>query len=194
MFQYPAHARAYLKRAQSLLEAFDTSNDVSSLFYAALELRFGIEARLYDYIDVTYKSLGLDANRINDYVASKLLKHLISVNPDADKQVQLHIISEQTGYCTSMHFTPVTPRLAKMHGQLGEILHFKFFRNNQYWYLKMKPNNESQKTLQNYRDLLGEVAVELETATSGNLLSHPMFTAMVQDVMKDDGVEENQGI
>jgi hypothetical protein len=66
LYQYPAHARAYLDRAKQLLINFDTESDVSSLFFAALELRFGIEARLYTYIDATYDLMGLYKSNIND--------------------------------------------------------------------------------------------------------------------------------
>jgi hypothetical protein len=46
-FAYHNDAYSYVERAKKQLELFDTGNP-ESLFYAAFELRTGIEARLYD--------------------------------------------------------------------------------------------------------------------------------------------------
>ena len=78
MYEYPAHSRAFLSRAKQHLKAFDDNSNVSSLFYASLELRFGIESRLYEYIDATFKSQKKDSSKVKEYVASKLLKKLIN--------------------------------------------------------------------------------------------------------------------
>lgn len=186
LYQYNTHARAYLDRAKELLIKFDTEADVSSLFFASLELRFGIEARLYTYIDVTYDLMGLDKSNINDYVATKLLNRLVLVDPDACKPAALQITEEQTGDSSTLHYTPVTPRLAKMHGQLGEIFHFKFFRNNPRWYFKGALRDNSQKTLLTYRRWLDDVVSELDNATRGNLLNIPKFTQLVQDILEEN--------
>jgi hypothetical protein len=46
-FAYYINAWSYLEGAQQQLQLFDARNP-ESLFYAAFELRTGIEARLYD--------------------------------------------------------------------------------------------------------------------------------------------------
>lgn len=184
-FQYTAHAKANLIRAKNLLKKFDNEDDVSSLFYAALELRFGIEARLYTYIDAAYDLMGLDKTTIKDYIATKLLNRLIFVEPDACKPVLLQVTVEQTGESGMLAYTPVTPKLAKMHGQIGEILHFKFFRNNPRWYFKGKLKDNSKKTLLTYRRWLDDVINELEQATRGTLLNIPKFTQLVQDILEE---------
>jgi hypothetical protein len=186
LYKYSAHSRAHLDRAKKLLEKFDNEDDVSSFFYAALELRFGIEARLYTYIEATYDLMGLDKNGIKDYVATKLLRRLISVDTDACKPVVLKVTEEQTGESVMLNYTPVTPKLAKMHGHLGEILHFKFFRNNSRWYFKGELRDSSQKTLLTYRRFLEDIINELDQATRGTLLCIPKFTQLVQDILEEN--------
>lgn len=72
IFKYPAHSHAFLTRARVALEAFDTEATVSNLFAAALEVRFGIEARLFEYIDAAIGRSPEKRRHIKDYSATKL--------------------------------------------------------------------------------------------------------------------------
>jgi len=185
-FGYQAHSRAYLARAKEHLEKFDTEDDVASLFYAALDLRFSIEARLYQYMDATFKALNIDPKKSKKYTASKMLTQLLSADPDAGSPVSLRIVSEQTGSESSLHYTPVTNKLAKMHGMLGELLHFRFFRNNKRWYLRKELGGNPHKSLVNYRKWIDDVISELEQATRGNMLNNPRFTQLVERIIEED--------
>lgn len=76
-----------------------------------------------------------------------------------------------------LEYTPVTQELAKYHERLGDILHFNFFRNNRKkkkWYIKAK--------LLDSRELLGNVAAELEKVARDALLSHPVFDKLIDEL------------
>jgi hypothetical protein len=179
------HARAFLDRAKVHLAQFDQEQTPANLFYAALELRFGIEARLNDYLSPVLKDLGKDQKYETEYAGTKLLKKLLRLDPNADKATQLRFTIEATGSQTHLEFTPVSSRLAALHGQLGDCLHFKFFTANEHWYLKPRVNGISGKTLWTVRDLLEETVNELTEATRGHLTAHPRFTGFVQDALQE---------
>lgn len=187
LFSYKAFSRAYLARALGLLEAFDSRRDVTSLFYAALELRLGIEARLTEYIEAELRSHRRSDENVLDYVATRLLKKLLALNPDAGQRVTVRITRDQ-GPPTptrAFQFTPVTPLLAKMHGQLGELLHYKFFEANPDWRIPERLSDGQGRSLVDCRDFLGEVADELRAAVTGTLLTHPSFSRVVGDILND---------
>jgi hypothetical protein len=188
-YDYSATSRDHLNRAIKHLENFDMNSEVSCLFYAALELRFGIEARLFEYIDATFNSLQMNSSVIKEYVAARLLKRLISADEYADKKATLKITSEETHSSTILEYTPVTKELAKMHGKLGEMLHYKFIRNNPNWILKVEISGKEGKTLMYYRKFLDEVVVELKEATRGSLLSHSKFTKIVENIIEEESDE-----
>ena len=134
-FRYNIPSFCFLERARKQLKLFDEGSS-ESLFYAALELRVGIEARLFEYIEASLRANNKPPKRIKDYSATKLLKKLSEIDPNAVDPVTLIIAIEGSGQGTALEYTPITKQLASYHGMLGEMLHFKFFRNNKYWYYK----------------------------------------------------------
>ena len=84
-----------------------------------------------------------------------------------------------------MQFTPVSQRLAAIHGQLGELLHFKFFTNNEHWLIRKPLGRNPHSSIADYVPLLREGIAELQQATSGLLLSNPRFTELVEEVAKE---------
>lgn len=185
IFEHMIHSRAFLDRAKVHLAQFDQEQTPANLFYAALELRFGIEARLNEYLSPILKELGKDPISETEYAGTKLLKKLLRLDPDAEKAWMLRITSEVSGSQSQMEFTPVSRHLAALHGQLGDCLHFKFFSANEHWYLKPRATGISGKTLWNVRDLLEETVNELSEATRGILTGHPRFTEFVQDALQE---------
>ena len=178
-------ARAFLSRAEEQLARFEREQSVEAYFYAALNLRFGIEARLNEYLGPALRSIGKDSKSTSEYVASKLLKRLVSIDPDAGRPSTLRITSEQDGHAAVMQFTPVSQKLAAIHGQLGELLHYKFFTNNEHWVIKKPLGGNPHRSLADFLPLLDEGIAELRQATSGSLLSNPRFTKLVQDVAEE---------
>jgi hypothetical protein len=191
-FRFPTGARAFLTRATEHLARFEHEDAVESFFYAALELRFGIEARLNEYLASALKSVGRDSKSINEYVATKLLKRLVAIDPNAGRATTLRISSESDGSSTVLQFTPVSPRLAAIHGQLGELLHYKFFINNEHWVVRKPLGGDPHRSVADFVPLLKEGIAELQSATSGLLLGNPSFTELVQKIV--DEVPNEQSI
>lgn len=183
--RFPTGARVFLSRAGEHLARFEREEVVESFFYAALELRFGIEARLNEYLGPALKSIGQDSKSTTEYVATKLLRRLISIDPDAGRSSTLRITRDQDGHSMEMQFTPVSQRLAVIHGQLGELLHYKFFINNEHWADRKPLGGNPHRSIADFLPLLKEGIAELQLATSGSLLSNPRFTELVQQVAEE---------
>lgn len=185
-YRYQATSHAFLARAKEAVSRFDTDDDVDGLFVAAMHLRFGIEARLHEYLDSTLKSLGQDPTVVGDYVASKLLRRLVEADPRTQFNGGVRITSEQSGNSTTLGFTPVSRELAAIHGRLGGLLHYNFFRNFPDWNIRKSSPDDRLRTLLDHRKLLDLGIAELARATSGRLLSHPQFTEIVEGII-DEG-------
>lgn len=178
-------ARSFLARSIAQLAVFERDESVEHFFYAALELRFGIEARLNEYLGPALKSIGKDNKGVSEYVATKLLKRLISIDPDAGRASTLRITSGHSGHSTVMQFTPVSQRLATIHGMLGELLHFKFFTNNEHWLIRTPLGGNPHRSIADYLPLLKDGIAELQQATRGLLLSNPRFAELVEEMAKE---------
>ena len=189
--RYPTASTSFLARAEKHLEAFDEEDDVEAFFYAVLQLRYGIEARLQEYIDATLRFLKQEPSSSTEYVATRLMHQLQRLNPDADKAYGLRVTEEGSGKVAfAGTYTPVTPRLAKIHGMLGELLHYKFFTNNKHWYIKQSLGGSKKQTLTDYAALLHEAVAELRTATSGSILHSSFFTDTVRAVLEEGPASE----
>lgn len=185
-YRFPTAATSFLARAEAQLESFEKDENIAAFFYAALELRFGIEARLQEYIAAALRSMGENQPISSEYVATKLLRRLHTLNPDADKGYSLRLTEVEAGRLAyEGQYTPVTPRLAAIHGMLGELLHYKFFPNNKYWYLRVPPADASQKTLTYFVALVKEGIHELGKAASGTILHSTFFTDAIREVLEE---------
>ncbi len=190
LYRYQATSHAFLARAKEALSRFDNDGEVDGFFIAAMNLRFGIEARLHEYLDSTLKTLNQDPVSVSEYVASKLLKRLVAADPRAEFDGVVRITPNRIGKSTTLVFTPVSRELASIHGKLGGLLHFSFFRNNSEWYIRTASNDEKIRTLLDHRKTLYQAVSELTRATSGSLLSHPRFTEIIKDII-DEGTNKN---
>lgn len=192
IYRWTAASSAFLKRAREALAAFDENDDVQQLFVAALMLRYEIEARLFEYIEAELpgETRRDDIQRISEFAATKLLTQLTELNPRAAKQTTIVFHPEQDGgQSMAFTYTPVTRSLAALHGRLGALLHFNYFKKNPYWYVAERSTERSQHTLLNARDLLARAVDELAQATAGNLLNNPVFAEAVQSI-RDEAAEQ----
>ncbi|GEM_PF-3546235 len=185
LLHFNISARAFLARAIKHLDVFEREESVEHFFYAALELRFGIEARLNEYLVPALKSICKDQKSIHDYVATKLLKRLVAIDPDGKRASTIRITHVQSGESTVMQYTPVSPRLATIHGMLGELLHFRFFTNNEHFFIRNALGGNPYRSIADYLPLLKEGIAGLQEATRGLLLANPKFTKIVEEVAKD---------
>jgi hypothetical protein len=173
IFHYQTTGGECLKRGRSLITRFD-DGEPACLFYAALELRLGIESRLLYYIESALRVAELPKEKIKGYSPSKLMPELAKIDPEAMEPATWIIASNKNGDSLALEYTPITPLLARYHGMLGELLHSTFIRKNPQWYLKRRSASPNQKqTMYDYRDFLLEVADELEKACRGALSTPP---------------------
>jgi len=182
MYEFHIGSKSFLSRAIAQLDSFDKTGAVGDVFQAALSLRFGIEARLCEYIDAELRTLKRETEDYKEYVAVRLLSKLQDLNARAAESISVKLTNNSSGHVTSLTYTPVTRELAQMHGKLGELLHFKFFRNNPNWFYKVPVEPAKGKSLAEVRTFLEEVKNELRKATTGLLLSHPSFTPVVAEI------------
>lgn len=191
IYRYDVRSRAFLERAGKALETFKSEGDVEQLLTAALMLRYGIEARLFEYIEVALPpaTRQADLRKISEHAASDLLRKLTGLNPAATRQVTVRISpSDNPTAEIGFRYTPVTDSLARIHGKLGGLLHFNFFTRNPYWYATTRAQSPG-KTVLYAQDLIEQGIVELNEATRGTLLAVPQWQPVVDQLLKETDVD-----
>jgi hypothetical protein len=154
---YGIKSAEYLKRARELLD----KGDFASLFYAAFELRCGIEARLKEYLDAQAQT---SKQKRKGWRIEHLAKQIESLFELSDKGLKLTILdAENNSPISALLYTPVTPQLRKLGEQLGFYLHSQSIERKDadlFW-------TQMRKKL--------EMAYqELGFATSGLLMAPPL--------------------
>lgn len=156
--QYSIHSRDYLARARKRL----AEGSLESLFYAAFELRCGIEARLQQYEEAL-----ADITKIRraGWEIPKVAKNIERAFRTGDKIVRVSVSDYATKHILySFYYTPVNRNLIAMSGKIGDLLHFpKKYRDpdDPWWNDK--------------RAFLEQVYEELQKANAGTLLSVPLW-------------------
>jgi len=155
---YHISSRDYLKRARSRL----ADGTQKAIFYAALELRCGIEARLSQYLEVwehisEKKKKGW---RIADL--GRNVEDAFKVGNKIVRWAVYDVHSDQLIIC--LYYTPVTDKLKKAGEKLGNHLHsMKKYRSSteQFW---IRLRNE-----------LEDIYSQLAVANKGTLLGPPLM-------------------
>ena len=62
--RFNTSARSFLAKSIDHLMEFEQEETLENFFYAALELRFGIEARLNEYLEPALRSIGKEICRV----------------------------------------------------------------------------------------------------------------------------------
>lgn len=111
----PVSAISYLSRAKQLL----SSGDKASLFYAALELRCGVEARLKEHAAV---AAGVSKTQLGHYEIRKLSKTVEEAFGLGDTflVVFLELVDGRAG---QFMYAPVNTQLQSIAARLGDYLH-----------------------------------------------------------------------
>ena len=160
MASYGINARDYLRRARDRLD----EQREESLFYAAFELRAGIEARLQQYLEA-HKDR--QQRRKLGWRVSKLGKEAERAFRTGDSVRRLTITDLETGSISfSGFYTPVTKNLRKMAERLGELLH-----------CAKGPYDDDDEWWDETRHVAEEVYRELAIACAGSILGPPMYHA-----------------
>lgn len=156
--QYGTHSRDYLARARQRLD----EGSLESIFYAAFELRCGIEARLQQYEEALANIAKI---KRAGWEIPKVAKNIERAFRTGDKIARVNVCDDATeNVLYSFYYTPVNKNLRAMAGQIGDLLHFpKEYRaaENPWW-------NEK-------RTFLEQVYKELQKANMGTLLCVPLL-------------------
>src|SRR5208337_4569279 len=157
--EYKISARDYLVRAEENL----AKGTPDALFYAAFELRCGVESRLQEYLDaqdhLTRKQKQGWRIAVLGATASKAFKI-------GDKVARYTIYDKDNEQLLgTLYYTPVTRALKEDAGKLGKYLHAmgKLHHQTDPWWAE-------------FRALLEAIRHELFRSTRGNLLGAPLLS------------------
>jgi hypothetical protein len=114
---YGTTSRDYLARARAL-RAIGTPD---ALFYAAFEIRCGVEARLHEYMAGAAKVATVKRGL---WQIRNLMREVEGVFGVYSNAVVATLILLDTGEKLKLEYTPVSPELKKVGELLGEFLHF----------------------------------------------------------------------
>ena len=155
---YKCGSRDYLARERKLLD----ENSQQALFYAAFELRCGIEARLQEYLEVQEH---LSEKRKQGWRIAELSKNLKRAFDDGDKIIEIGISDNKSSETATLYYTPVRASLKKNGQQLGNYLHpmKKYKLAGDVWW-------------KHFCELLESTYQELKAATTGTLLGPPLLS------------------
>ena len=149
---------AFLHRARRQLD----SETCEGLFYAAYELRCGIEARMREYLD-GHDHISKEQKK--EWKLGKLSKTVEKFFGDTNRVTEVTISPKQNPSEKYVaYYTPVTPELIKLGQQLGDLLHAQ----KKY----IPPEDSFWKTTRNTLEWAYDL---LETSTKGILMGPPIW-------------------
>lgn len=153
MNEYGISSRDYLARARVQLD----SSAYEGLFYAAFELRCGIQARMQQYLEAHED---VARRKKNEWHIGKLGRSVEQAFRLGDRIAEVTVCDSKTSEALEVfYYTPVTSRLRKRGEQLGDLLHAM---------RKRRPLSDSW--WQTTRDVLEDTLRQLEIANRGTLL------------------------
>jgi len=161
---YAHYPLAYVERAEKHLQLFD-KGITESLFYAAFELRTGIESRMFEGLDALLDANELPPVNIKNFNPNKVFKKILEIDENAIQPHTLTFDIQDEDQTTFIRYTPVTKSLAKDWFDLSKLLHYRFFIDHKDWFVK--------KSLLHYRDIIADIAKRLKEASSGGLDAPP---------------------
>lgn len=176
---YNIASRDYLERARAQLD----KATADSLFYAAFELRCGIESRMREYLEA-WDHISRKVKQ--GWRIAKLAKNIEKVFKTGDRVVEVVIKnSEAEPPLYVFYYTPVSPKLKKMGEKIGDLMHAmkRFIPQTDQWWKET-------------RDFLEQVYSELRKADRGTLLGPPLIDKktghinMHTMVKRDEKVED----
>lgn len=174
MATYAISARDYLRRAEDRL----AENTPEGLFYAALEVRCGIETRMKQYLDA---QAHITKAKKSGWEIAKLAKGIEEAFRTGDQIVEFSIMDGPNGTVLAQFlYTPVTRRLQKLGQQIGNYLH--------------PTSTPAQRTAEwwaEFRSKLGEGVHLLRMATTGELLGAPLLHKKTHQIQMSGEFDAN---
>jgi len=163
----PVSSVSYLARAQTLCK----KEDKESLFYAALELRCGIEARLREHVAV---AKDVPKNRAREWRIAKLAKTVDGSFQLGDSMVIVFLTLADGRTCQFM-YSPVSTQLQAIGERCGDYLH------------AIQPERlESPTFWADFRSLVAEGCGLLNLACSSEILRPSFSDGLHFNLQPDD--------
>ena len=162
---YRISSRDYLLRARERLR----QGTKEALFYAALELRSGIEARMREYLRAWEH---ISKRKKSGWRIAELGKNVEETFRVGNKIVRWAIQDGDSGNMLVLfYYTPVTPTLQKHGERLGNYLHAmnRFRGQKDPWWRELREDLET-------------IAAQLEVANRGTLLGPPLIKGRTGEV------------
>jgi hypothetical protein len=154
--KYGTHSRDYLRRARQRLD--EGCRD--SLFYAAFEIRAGVEARMQQYLQAQEDASRKKKRGWKIAVLGAELERMFRIG---DKVVEVAVLDAADIPEVVLYYTPVKNALRKTAQQLGDYLHAgRFHELDDPWWTQL-------------RALLEGACSELERANLGVLVGPPLL-------------------
>ncbi len=156
MKDFKVDAESYLNRAAKRL----AESSPEALFYAALELRAGVEARLQEYLEP--HSHVSDTKKF-EWRIGRLVQTNSNVFQSDGQITRVRIRDQESGELVlTAHHTPVSVRLKAIAERLGDFLHAQEFRqpDDPWWH--------------ETRCIVSEGVALLTEACAGELLGPPL--------------------
>lgn len=163
--EYRISAREYLARARKCLD----EESVDALFYAAFELRCGIEARMRQYREVWDH---ISKRKKKGWRIAELGRNVEEHFKTGNKVVRWAVMDKETGgLVVCVYYTPVTSKLRNAGEKLGNYLHsMKRFRD------------EGDPFWSRLREELEHIYRQLAVANKGTLLGPPLLNSATGEV------------
>ena len=150
---YKITSRDYLERAKDCL----SEDDVKYLFYAAFEIRCGVEARMQEYLEVQKH---VSKKKKQGWQIAKLARNIEEAFRIGEKTAVIQMRNKNTNEIEmEVKYTPVKASLRKHAEQLGDYLHSAkkhYPAEHEYW--------------SKFKSKLLVCVEELQYANSGRLL------------------------
>ncbi len=153
--KYNISTEDYLERARQQLD----SGTVAGIFYAALELRCGIESRMYRYLEARENITKL---KRRGWKIAKMASQIESTFKTKGKVCVMSFDNEDFPI-SELKYIPISNKLKKMAERLGDYLHVskKYRSDNDPWWTEARSYMES-------------VYDELSFIATGTLMGAPL--------------------
>jgi hypothetical protein len=184
------HSGDFLTRAEELLARFTATGYASYFFYAALELRYGIEARLHEILGSSRSAHEQGSAIDAEYSATKLLKKLAATHPAATTSLQVRVNMDTDG--RNYRFDPITPELASIHGKLGDLLHYNFFLVRTGRARMSGSHSIPRKIVEEKLSLLESGIAGLRKSVSSNILVTPALLVVINDFLANNASDPSE--
>ncbi len=163
---YIVDSYSYLKRARKRLD----ENTPSSLFYAAFELRCGVESKMQEYLNAQNH---ISEKKKKGWKIAKLGKNIEQAFRKGDEIVELSVLNKASGEARfRFYYTPVTKKLRDNTESLNAYIH-----------AQRRPDQLNELWWNRFWKLVESVYFDLEIANRGSLMGPPLWYPKTREMI-----------